>query len=702
MNIEIKNCKNIDAASISIAEGKLNIKFAPNGTGKSTIARAITLGISENSDLGELMPFKLRKDNPENKQPEVNGLNSIQQVMCFNEDYVSQFVFKPEELLSNSFEIFIKTDAYREKEREIEELVSNIKQLFSENKELETLIDTLKEMGSAFKTTKTGLSKSSTGMKGLSAGNKLKHVPVGLESYTPFIQSQNSVGWIDWQTKGCDFTDLSDNCPFCTSHTADKKEQIKKVGQEYDKNIIKNLIAIIGVIEKLGDYFSDEAKNKLTAITMLKDGLEKEHEAFLFTVKTQIDNFTEKLGKLKTLSAFQFKDGDKVTEKLPAYKLELQFFSELNSDQMQRAIAPINASIDRLIEQAGQLQGKINQQRSEMKKTIERHHKDINEFLTYAGYRYAVEIAGDGEKAQLKLRHLDHDEHLSGGNQHLSFGERNAFSIVLFMYECLSKKPDLIILDDPISSFDKNKKYAIFEMLFRRDAGFCLKNKTVLMLTHDVEPIIDTVKALSHKFSNQTSASFLKLDTGVIEELPIQKSDVQTFAEICSNALSSEKDDVIKLIYMRRRFEITDDKGDAYQVLSNLLHKGNDRIRGIDNREPKDVQGNYPEMDQTKFDGGCTEISSHLAGFSYGELLGRVCNVTEMRNVYAACTNGYEKLQVCRLIDHEENDAVIEKFIKQTYHIENEFICQLDPAKFDTIPEYVVAECDKIVAGLSQ
>ncbi|MCZ7590962.1 MAG: AAA family ATPase [Kiritimatiellae bacterium] len=702
MNIEIKNCKNIDSASISIAEGKLNIKFAPNGTGKSTIARAITLGISENSDLGELMPFKLRKDNHENKQPEVNGLNSIQQVMCFNEDYVSQFVFKPEELLSNSFEIFIKTDAYREKEREIEELVSNIKQLFSENKELETLIDTLKEMGSAFKTTKTGLSKSSTGMKGLSAGNKLKHVPVGLESYTPFIQSQNSVGWIDWQTKGCDFADLSDNCPFCTSHAADKKEQIKKVGQEYDKNIIKNLIAIIGVIEKLGDYFSDEAKNKLTAITMLKDGLEKEHEAFLSTVKTQIDNFTEKLGKLKTLSAFQFKDGDKVTEKLPAYKLDLQFFSELNSDQMKRAIAPINASIDRLIEQSGQLQGKINQQRSEMKKTIERHQKDINEFLTYAGYRYAVEIAGDGEQAQLKLRHLDHDEHLSGGNQHLSFGERNAFSIVLFMYECLSKKPDLIILDDPISSFDKNKKYAILEMLFRRDAGSCLKNKTVLMLTHDVEPIIDTVKALSHKFSNQTSASFLKLNTGVIEELPIQKSDVQTFAEICSNAISSEKDDVIKLIYLRRRFEITDDKGDAYQVLSNLLHKGNDRSRGIDNREPKDVQGNYPEMDQTKFDGGCTEISSHLVGFSYSELLGRVSNVTEMRNVYAACTNGYEKLQVCRLIDHEENDAVIEKFIKQTYHIENEFICQLDPAKFDTIPEYVVAECDKIVAGVSQ
>ena len=76
------------------------------------------------------------------------------------------------------------------------------------------------------------------------------------------------------------------------------------------------------------------------------------------------------------------------------------------------------------------------------------------------------------------------------------FGERNAFAIVLFMYEVLSTNPDLIILDDPISSFDKNKKFAILEMLFRRESASCLKNKTVLMLTHDVEPIIDTVKSL--------------------------------------------------------------------------------------------------------------------------------------------------------------------------------------------------------------
>lgn len=203
IQIEIKNCNNIDSAVILLAQRKLNIKFAPNGTGKSTIAKAMLLGAKGDQNLlNDLMPFKLRKDNPESKQPEVMGAEALRNIMCFNEECVSKFVYKPEELLSNSFDILIRTDAYKQKEQEIEALVSNIKQLFFGNQELETLIATLKEMGRAFKLSKTRLDKKSTGMKGLSVGNKIQHIPLGLESYTPFIQSQNSVNWIDWHTKG--------------------------------------------------------------------------------------------------------------------------------------------------------------------------------------------------------------------------------------------------------------------------------------------------------------------------------------------------------------------------------------------------------------------------------------------------------------------------------------------------------------------
>jgi len=59
------------------------------------------------------------------------------------------------------------------------------------------------------------------------------------------------------------------------------------------------------------------------------------------------------------------------------------------------------------------------------------------------------------------------------------------------MFEVVSKQPDLIVLDDPISSFDKNKKFAILNMLFNQDES--LKQRTVLMLTHDFEPIIDII-----------------------------------------------------------------------------------------------------------------------------------------------------------------------------------------------------------------
>ena len=43
MNIAIRNCNNIDSAEIAVTAGRLNIKYAINGTGKSTVAHAIEL-----------------------------------------------------------------------------------------------------------------------------------------------------------------------------------------------------------------------------------------------------------------------------------------------------------------------------------------------------------------------------------------------------------------------------------------------------------------------------------------------------------------------------------------------------------------------------------------------------------------------------------------------------------------------------------
>lgn len=616
--------------------------------------------------------------------------------MCFDEQYVAKFTFQPDELVSNSFDIFVKTEAYTQIEIEIGAMVESIRLEFTNNNELELFIGHLQELSGAFKLSSKGLSKATSGMKGLAGGNKLRHIPTGLELYRPFIQSERSVEWIEWQTKGYEnFTSLSDSCcPFCTSDSSDKAEQIRNVSVEYDKAVIKNLVGIITVLDKLGEYFSDAAQRRLTEITTLQGGLEQRHEDYIITVKQQTDNLLSLLNTLKTLNGFTFSDADNVRASLAAYRLDLNFFSELQSEKTKDIVNRLNSSLDSLILEAGQLQGRVNRQREGIQRLILKHKTDINHFLAYAGYRYKVDIIGTGEQSRLKLRHVDHEDYLSGGSQHLSYGERNAFAIVLFMYECLARKPGLIVLDDPISSFDKNKKFAILEMLFRRDTGDCLKNLTVLMLTHDVEPIIDTLKSVKKMFNNQVTASYLRYSEGVVTELPIQESDIMTFAQICQVVNESDCDDLIKLIYLRRHYEILDDRGDAYQVLSNLFHR---RTTPIDSRELLEEGKGSPPMTTLRFEHGCKSIAQGVSGFDYTQMLRRISDPEYLKALYCRCQTGYEKLQVFRLLEPVADNRVIRKFVNETYHIENEFICQLNPARFDLIPEYVIAECDRLL-----
>jgi ABC-type Mn2+/Zn2+ transport system ATPase subunit len=41
LTVVISNCNSVDHAEISVLKGTLNIKYGPNGLGKSTLAKAI-------------------------------------------------------------------------------------------------------------------------------------------------------------------------------------------------------------------------------------------------------------------------------------------------------------------------------------------------------------------------------------------------------------------------------------------------------------------------------------------------------------------------------------------------------------------------------------------------------------------------------------------------------------------------------------
>jgi len=694
LQINLIKCNSIENGQIELIENSLNIKYAINGTGKSTISKAIQFTINDKNNLTneliQLKPFKYIMDASTNN-PEVNGIETIESVAIFNEEYVNQYVFQPNELLKNSFDIFINNEAYRQGMDEINDLIKDIAKTFNENLDIEIMLNDLNELFQSFGSAK-GLAKSSHFYKAVGKGNLLENIPQGLEAYSDFIKHDKNTTWLKWQMTGKEYLDISNCCPFCTSSSIEEKKQtIKAIGDKYDAKLIEHLNKVINTVLKLSSYFTKDTYAKIIAISKNIDGLQKEQETFLIEIREQINTLISKLSSIKSLGFKSLKDFDKVDAVIKDFKIDLNYISHLNTETTSEKITKINNSLDEILKKSGQLQGKIKLQKIRIEDTIKTYKKEINDFLKYAGYSYSVNIEEDVNSNSYKMQ-LSHNDlvgsNIDNAKNHLSYGEKNAFALILFMFDTLKNNQQLIILDDPISSFDKNKKFAIIEMLFRGENSF--QNKTILMLTHDFEPIVDIVLHHSDIFNMvKPNASFLENTEGVLSKTTITKDDIKTFIEIIKENISSLDEQINKLIYLRRLYEITNNKGLAYQLLSNIFHK----------RETPMYKSSTENRDMTEeeINEASLEIQEAInETFNYPTCYQNISNNNELIRLYEEATNNYEKLQIYRVLNNDNHDnRTIRKFINETFHIENDYIYQLNPCQYQTIPYYIIKECDK-------
>lgn len=683
-------------ADISILKGALNIKYGPNGLGKSSIVKAITASIANDGSLKNLKPFKHRS-LPGQHEPSVSGLGDIASILVFDDAYVSQFAFQRDEVVKNSFDIFIKTESFLAAMRQFEVLFSGIKSTFDGNEALNSAISDLKELRDALGVTKTGaLSKSSKGYKVYGTGNKIENIPQQLLAFEAFIRSDQPSTWISWQAKGNAYLDLSDNCPYCASDLKEpeKKNTARQVAKEYDSKAVEHLSALQAVISRLGKYFVRSSRDKLEAITKAKIELSPEETNFLSALRGDIETLLTKLEGLRAISFFALRDVNEIEAEIVKLKIELGLLEKLNSDNTKAVVEPINTNLQELIDKIGELKGSINKHKSQIAKSIVENEKDINGFLKSAGYKYSVVIKSEADSYKMKLVHQDFDAHLETAAQHLSYGEKNAFALVLFMHQVLSQKPSLAILDDPVSSFDKTKKFAILNELFKGKTSLC--NSTILMVTHDIEPAIDIVLSFNRAFqAANPTAYFLTTKRGVITETKIEKSDILTFAKICSSNVQSLGDEVIKCIYLRRHFEINNDQGSAYDYIANLLHA---REVPVLKTGDGDIQ-----MTAEQIASAVGQINLSIPNFDYQAILSIINNKAEMQSRFKAATAGYDKMQLFRVYrqahfpGEKGGNAVFKKFVDESFHIENEYLMQLNPHKYENTPEYVIDECERII-----
>lgn len=82
MNLTINNCNNIENGEFNIMEGRLNIKYAINGTGKSTISKAIDAFVTNDEEKKRaLLPFKYYNDE-DSHLPNLSGFEQIGKLQC--------------------------------------------------------------------------------------------------------------------------------------------------------------------------------------------------------------------------------------------------------------------------------------------------------------------------------------------------------------------------------------------------------------------------------------------------------------------------------------------------------------------------------------------------------------------------------------------------------------------------------------------
>lgn len=689
MNINIKNCNNIKNASITIEKNSLNIKYGMNGTGKSTIAKAI----ANRDQLSELKTFG------SNLEPEISVSENINKVEIFNNDFINRITFNGSEVIDNGFEIFVKTEEYDSKRKEITNILNKLNRETFNDQIINKFREGLLNIATKIQLNSNNTVKRTSTYKSILKKENMFEVPQELTKYSEFIQDKSmNINWVDWKNKGFEF-DEKNKCPFCAEKLSEKYSKEKETFKEnYTKSGMKNLNDILETINDIKDYLNKEKYNKL--IECIKENKNEEDIDFIYQkFILEITYLNGKFEKIYQFDSYNIKNseigklGDKVKE-LIINKEELNYFC---SENVFEIIDNINKKINEIVNKITDLQAKTATLNTFIKNSINSSKEDINRFLETAGFNYKFDFIVSSENVSKTILIYKGEEDINVDNidKHLSWGEKNAFALVLFMYYAISKKAELIILDDPISSFDSNKKYAIINRLFEnRNDRKSFYGKTVLMLTHDFEPIIDFI--INNKpNSGHAIAKYIKNTNNIVIEQEInKKDDIISIVELAYKYVKDNNLNMISRInFLRKYIEHTkvenfEEKQLMYDMLSSVVHA----------KEYPDKQverDKYLKFTEEEFEKAQNIIKNYIENFDYDRIVKNYYNKEYILKEFFEESNNYIKSQLFReyleVSEERKNlDNNLLKFIDEIYHIENDYIFTIDLIKFDTIPDYII------------
>lgn len=367
-------------------------------------------------------------------------------------------------------------------------------------------------------------------------------------------------------------------------------------------------------------------------------------------------------------------------------KLDLTYFDGLEKELKENAVK-VNNSIDKLIKEFDDFYDLMKEFNYLIKDSINNTENEINTFLKYAGipYVFNIDVDENGDSQTMLKPLLNKTIILEDATQHLSYGEMNVLSLALFGAIAKRKKTDLVILDDPISSFDENKKFAVIHYLFNETNGV-LKDKTVILLTHDMEPLLDIIKNDFIKIPKK--AHLLINNKGEVSEKEIKKDDIQNVITAEYKQVQNNSIDYLKIIHLRRYYDLlgTQHSKPIYHILSNAEH-----LRAT----PIKINGKL--LDSSAISAGINEIRNEIPGFDYNVFISNN-SLNDLITLYKHSNDNYEKIRLIRPILEKNTvpvDIKLRNFITENYHVENLYLYTVLGVK--QIPDYIIDLCDEII-----
>jgi ABC-type Mn2+/Zn2+ transport system ATPase subunit len=707
VKINIENCNNIINGELDVCENKLNIFFGCNGAGKSTVANALYLE-STNQSLKSLTPYGNEDDN---FQPSINGLETAS-VQIFNDDYVNQYTFQKDSVIKDAFDVLIRSEQYDAAKKAIDKDLEQVRQLITDKKEIKTLRDQIHILTDTIKTTNKHTISKRGGTKGILQGKGAYfNPPEDLNLMQPFFEEDIVSQWAAWRLQGYEKFGNKGICPYCAVNDNEDIKKVNKVFNEsFDKSSVETASKIRNSLEELMPYLDEEKTKKLISLFGVKENI-KLLEVDLYKLLAEANYLWGKLNKIVLFNGASVENNnvDNLEEMLTDMKVDFTAFTDyFTSAPLKSEIDIINLEIDKLLVKVGFLKVEIAKYNNYIQEQINGKTDDINDFLNLAGFKYKLEVVTDGEnKAHAMLKYLLRSGevgNVQSNGQQLSWGEKHSFALILFMFDVIRKNTKLIILDDPISSFDRNKKYAIINRLFKTGKkGNSLYERTVIMLTHDFEPVIDYIQTSSGRQSKSSiCANYFENIDGELKIKTIKKGeDMMSSVVLLKELATDDKIDIAVRIGCLRKFiehQYKNPRVDskAYNIISSLMHG-----RTV---PTKDNAGKIM-LSKEEISTGMEYICNFISDFNYNKLL-KNNSPEELYLRYNVEKSPYFKMLIIRYYIEQKPEArerlkkhndIFRKYVDETYHIENDYLFSLDVRKFNIVPDFFISDADEFV-----